>query len=335
MGCISSQLSWNKQGWLVSFCLITFIVSLIISYIASIGLITTSTVNDISDKYSLPITPSNWTFIIWAFIYTWYLYCFCINIIYIIKYYCILFRQGLWQIYIIYLSCFYSTFLRRRRVILLNVPFYICFILVNILNSIWIIIWCNDNIIGAGIILVIITILLYICTYISHEYLLQTLPFIVRSGIIVFASNPDNNTGIYRHDLLTNISIQHKLYILILNGLPMYAFWCTVSSCINIAIILSYKSNIDTNISSIIMLSILTVIILIYCSLDFKFLKHYLRYTFSPYITLIISFIGIISNKNESISSQYFVIILLICTCIATILKFIMTYFTFNMYNPL
>ena len=89
--------------------------------------------------------------------------------------------------------------------------------------------------------------------------------------------------------------------------------------------------------ASILMLSILSIVIGCYWFIDFgKKTRQYLRYTYSPYVVLIVAFLGVITNggiDTEERPSSVFVLILLIVAIIGTIAKVIMGFFLLRNQN--
>eukprot|EP01084_Bolivina_argentea_P200630 343062_1 len=130
----------------------SFSITLFVNYSSSTGLITNESFGDVARKYELMITPSDWAFAIWAFIYTW---------------------QGLWMLYTLYLS-----FKHDMHSIVLGRLFYISFIISNIFNALTVIAWCYECIIVAGISLLLATIALILCFVVSSHYIMvQEIPY--------------------------------------------------------------------------------------------------------------------------------------------------------------
>jgi len=283
-------------------------VTLFFNYTASTGLVSDLAVGEVADKYPLQLTPAGWTFTIWGFIYIW---------------------QGLWIIYVLYLTCKYEM-----NDIVFGKWFYIAYNFANICNGIWIIVWVNQYIIPAAILLVGIATGLIISGYIAHKYM-----FI---AINKMATVNDTYGGVGNNDAqqqqqspsqknakwLDNAkSIKPFIYAFALNGIPFYATWCVVASHLNVGIALKYEGGMTNTNASFLMLSILTCVILFYWYLDFYRFRNYLQYTYSPYIVLIVAFSGIISKgglNTEERPSVVFTLILLIVAVIGTICKIIM-----------
>jgi len=287
--------------------LILFGVALFFNYTASTGLTSDLDVGEVSDKYSLEITPASWTFTIWAFIYTW---------------------QAIWIIYTLYLTCKYEM-----KSIVFGKWYWVCYNLGNCCNAIWIIVWVNEEIWLAAVILVCVTTALIIASYIAHRYMLvDSAPSIKQAndnygGVDADEGEINESSSNYQW-LDKSKSIRPLIYGFVLNGVPFYTTWCVVASHLNVGIALCYKAGLTNTNASFLMLSILTCVILFYWFLDFYKFRQYLRYTYSPYIVLIVAFSGVLTNYDGLDSKErptsVFTLILLIIACLGTIAKVIM-----------
>ena len=230
----------------------------------------------------------------------------------------------------IVLACKYSQFLSQKHIIILGSLFYVTYMFVCVLNALWIIVWCQEQIVGAGIALVLIAVSLYICGYLSHNYLLKEMPKMLSTYIVSYSSMDYNDGARINDDILKNKNIQYVLYFGVLNGIAIYATWVTIATCLNLGIIAAYKNDVSVNAASNVMLTVLTIIIFIYWSLDFVFFRKYLKYTFTPYFVLIFAFLGVITNDYDFDSPKIYVTVLLILACLGSIAKIIMSFFTWK-----
>ena len=91
------------------------------------------------------------------------------------------------------------------------------------------------------------------------------------------------------------------LTVTMVNGVSMYATWTSVATLINLGIILVYKlpTQFNNETASIICLSILTCLLVLYTVLDSTVLKPYNAYNFAPYVTIIWALIGILSKNFD------------------------------------
>ncbi|XP_002737959.1 uncharacterized protein LOC100368081 [Saccoglossus kowalevskii] len=138
-----------------------------------------NTVNNISDKYFLEITPAGWTFSIWGVIYTW-------NILWLIYALTTIFRKnGTDYVYV------------RPQV--LSPMFYATFSLNLGLNIGWLILFDREYLLVSLFCLALIAFTLYICIFISHFNLYRNLHelsnfdvwairILVHNGLAIYAA---------------------------------------------------------------------------------------------------------------------------------------------------
>jgi len=279
------------------FTLIIFAIALFFNYTAAGGLVSDLDVGEVSDLYSLQITPSGWVFSIWGFIYIW---------------------QFSWICYVLYLTCKYEM-----DTVVFGKWFYFFYNLGNVFNAIWIVVWVNELIVWACLSLLAITLCLISAAFIAHKFLYSLHDTIVDTNF--------GSAGATDHDPLRWIKqttgIKPALYGLVANGIPFYATWCVVASHINIGIVLQYEIGLSDDTASIVVLSILSCVILFYWFLDFYKLRLQLRYTYSPYIVLIWAFTGSLTNGGVNVderASSPFIAALLIVAVLGTIAKVVM-----------
>ncbi|KAM4689398.1 uncharacterized protein O3C94_007494 [Discoglossus pictus] len=136
---------------LIILSAISFICTVVLNALSatSVGGLFLSTAKNVSDKYSLEITPAGWTFSIWSVIYIW---------------------NGLWIIYVV------STIFRRNnlgRVYLqptIHPPeFFALWILNNIINIGWLFLWDREYIVPSMIFLVLIPVTVIMMLIISYK----------------------------------------------------------------------------------------------------------------------------------------------------------------------
>lgn len=179
---------------------------------------------------------------------------------------------------------------------------YAVFIVNNLANIAWIIMMDRDNMTALGLI-VFCTFTLYVCLAISHKRLYQNLEILIEN----YAS---------KEIWFIRLFIQ--------NGMAFYAAWVTVASLINFVIVLEYDVNVDQELSSTIALGILSFGLVFWYILDNFVLDKYVRYTFSPYITLVIYFSGCFAknyNLETMNTNSIFVLVLLCVTAVALVSK--------------
>uniref|UniRef100_A0A1B8YA49 Uncharacterized protein n=1 Tax=Xenopus tropicalis TaxID=8364 RepID=A0A1B8YA49_XENTR len=136
---------------LIILTAVSYIVTVIFNALSAIsnnGVFATIAKN-VSDKYSLDITPAGWTFSIWSVIYIW---------------------NGAWIVYAV------STLFRRNSMGYIYVTpglhppeFFVIWIVNNIVNIGWLFLWDQEILIFANVFIVLLPISLYIMLAISYR----------------------------------------------------------------------------------------------------------------------------------------------------------------------
>jgi len=148
--------------------------------------------------------------------------------------------------------------------------------------------------------------------------------------VTVYHANKDSNDPEFANsdDLVELSSCEiYLLRLLTLNGLPLYAMWCTIATCIQWTIIFQYfLFHLSDNLSSIITLTVLTVILLMYWHMELLVKREYFVWTHLPDILLIVAFSSIIA-RHHSIGGHhkpglFFAFILLIVSTAMGLVKF-------------
>lgn len=241
----------------------------------------------ISDKYYIEITPAGWTFSIWGFIYAW---------------------QALWIVYAV------ITLFRKSEQgpfytypVLMPVPFLLSYLFNMAMNCTWMVVFDREILEAALAVLFLITVTLYACLFFSYRYLDRGIDILVKQ---------ERKSDVW----LTRFLVQ--------NGLSIYATWCTIATLLNFAFVLTYRSavDIDQRDACTASLSILTVLILIFLVTDWFFLDRFTRYTFTPYLVLIVALTGSIAkNYNAGARNTVFTITLLSLSGAAAVVKCFLT----------
>lgn len=87
--------------------------------------------------------------------------------------------------------------------------------------------------------------------------------------------------------------------ILVQNGLLFYGTWTTVATLINTAVVFAYELEATTEKSSLIALSFLGILSIIWFVLENFVLCRFTGYTFTPYIALIYALSGIFAARGK------------------------------------
>merc|ERR1712154_694231 len=162
---------------------------------------------------------------------------------------------ALWICYVLYLTLKY-----KMNQIVFGKWFYITYNVGNICNALWIIIWVNEYVIPAALLLILIASFLITSAYIAHKYIFidtnKTITNEQNQGDNYGALAPSDDNDITPKWLSNSKSIKPLIYILVLNGIPFYATWCVVATHLNIGISLCYKGGMTNTAASFLMLSV-------------------------------------------------------------------------------
>ncbi|WAR04367.1 hypothetical protein MAR_019736 [Mya arenaria] len=270
---------------------LAFIVVAVFNGLAGGGIDTglyQSNTGDISDKYYLEITPAGWTFSIWGFIYTW---------------------QALWIIYAV-VALFRKSDQgpHYTNPILLPVPFLLSYLLNMALNCTWMVVFDREYIAAAAAVLFLMTVTLYICMFFSYRNLDKGIDTLIKQ---------ERKSDVW----LTRFLVQ--------NGLGIYATWCTIATLLNFAMLLTYEStvDIDQRDACTVSLSILAAVVLAFLVADWFFTDRWTRYTFTPYLVLVVAFTGsIVKNYDEGARNTIFTIVLLAIAAVALLVKLVLLF---------
>jgi len=261
-----------------------FVVTLVFNGLASADTpLYKSDTSTLSDKYYLEITPSGWTFSIWGVIYTW---------------------QALWIIYTI-INLFRKTDQGPlyANPVLMNVPFLVSYLINLALNCTWLITFDREILEAAFTVLALMIVTLIIPLVFSYRALDANMDVLVKQE--------------RKKDVWLTRMLVH-------NGLSMYATWCTIATLLNLAMVLTYRSSHDISQqdASTTSLSVLSAAILVFLIADWFVLDRYTRYTFTPYIVLVVALTGSLTkNYEEGARNTTFTIVLLAVAGFAAIVK--------------
>jgi len=304
-----SWLGYCVTLFLAVISVITFGIDLYVNYKHK----DTNTERQITDKYMTQITPALWMFMVWDVIY----------ILLII-----------WYIYVLYLLLCRQLFSRRNRTPLFPGIFWFLFIIINVLNGVWIYLFTHHHMVESGIVMIVLTAMLILINIIAYRICWVD----VASSNAKYNNNDpeysnnnnnnNNNTDINHNDDIVELSSCEigLLRLLTLNVLPLYGIWCLVATCGQWTIIFQYFTfHLSDNVSSIINLSILTFVLIMYWHLDIFVKREYFVYTWLPCIVLVVAFSSIIcryhSMGGHHKPGLFFVFILLIVSGFLTMVK--------------
>ncbi|XP_068160677.1 uncharacterized protein [Antennarius striatus] len=265
-----------------------FVISLVFNGLSVVGVgpYKTTTAN-VSAVFDTQITPSGWTFNIWSVIYIW----LTLMIIYILSGLC----RKLGSICCIFSfknikATDKSRFLLQALLngygyVYCNPPvlpygFFISWCINLCFNIGWLIVWDRGNMIAALVFLVLV-----ICTNYS---------------MISFVCH-----GLHAYGAWLNKYHRKELWcfrVLVQNGVMIYTTWTTIATLINLTIVLTYDVNMDPTNAATIAYSVLSVLLLVWFTLENFVLDKHVRYIMVIYPVVIWALSGNL-DKNYNAES--------------------------------
>ncbi|KAL8564704.1 hypothetical protein ACOMHN_004197 [Nucella lapillus] len=289
----SRRPAMSHKGWIVALTL--FNVALLITVFVLNGLsaagpssgIFISTPGNQSDKFYLEITPAGWTFSIWGFIYAW---------------------QALWVVYSV-VNLFRKT---PQGPVYLSPPIippamFAFYILANCGNIAWLFLFDRSHIEASFAALLVLSLSLIVALGASYKALEKCLSEL---------ASQCRTADIW----LVRGFVQ--------NGLGIYATWTSIATLLNLAMVITYSDGSEVSVStaSTIALGILSGEIVVFVTTDLLVLDRYSRYTFTPYIVVVVALIGSISKNWESgATNSVFTAVLLALGSVALLLKVVLS----------
>ena len=187
--------------------------------------------------------------------------------------------------------------------VLMPVLFLVSYLINMVLNCTWMVVFDREYLEVACAVLFLMVATLYTCLFYSYRCLDKSLDVLIKQ---------ERKSDVW----LTRFMVQ--------NGLSIYATWCTIATLLNFTLVLIYRTSHDISQqdASTVALSILAAIIVIFVVADLGFLDRYTRYTFTPYLVLVVALIGSLSkNYVEGSRNSIFTIVLLSISGVAALLK--------------
>ncbi|XP_078072827.1 uncharacterized protein LOC144495904 isoform X2 [Mustelus asterias] len=265
-----------SKNYLVVLALVVYIIAVVLNGLAGRGSGPfLQSVGNVSKKYNTEITPAGWTFSIWGVIYIW---------------------QAVWLVYVCSGLCRRNAFTWTPSV--LPCPFYLVWIINNLLNIGWIFLWDRECIITALIFLALIAFTNYVVLFLSYRALHTQCLWMQK----------------YRKVDLWLVRI------LIQNGVAVYATWTTIATLLNFAIVLTYSGSITTVTSGTVSLSILAFEVVLWFCLENLLLDKYVRYTLTVYPVIIVALSGSLDQNYNALSptrNNIYIAVLLAAACTA------------------
>ncbi|XP_070574999.1 uncharacterized protein [Ptychodera flava] len=189
----------------------------------------------------------------------------------------------------------------RPRV--LTPMFYIWFMLNLGLNTAWLVLWDRELMTYSFIVLVAVSLTNYFALIIAHKNLWNHL---------------SEMTAKQPFDVWS-------LRLLVHNGVSVYATWCTVATLLNTGILLVYWADLDQELAGTICLSILSLEVVIWFTLETFVLDRWTRYTLTIWPTIIWALSGILDlNWNLDNTTCIFSLVLVIVASCIFVFRFIL-----------
>ena len=190
----------------------------------------------------------------------------------------------------------------------MSVWLYIAFILNNVMNVSWLIVWDREELIAAFVVLALTAFSCYVCIFTSAWFLHKS-----------YRQLQDN--GHVKEIWLVRFLVQ--------NGLGMYATWVTIATLINLGMVLTYIADVDMKIASTVCLAILAFEVVVWFIADLVFLDNHVRYLVTPYVVLVWALSGVVDENYVSAEERnsIFSLVLLSVSVAVLIVKIIVLVF--------
>ena len=192
--------------------------------------------------------------------------------------------------------------------------FFVSFIINNLFVITWSFLWDRQYIGWACFVIVFTPLTLYVSLYFSFYRLYRSLT-ILRSG------------GLSKEIWLIRILVQ--------NGVAFFATWVTIATFLNLAIVMNYVWGVGMTTSCIIALSLLAFDILLWFVLETFVVDKYVRYTFSPYVVLIVGLSGSLSKNfdlDKNCATSIMTAVLLVVVVLLAIVKVVLVVYRHRKY---
>ncbi|XP_064848543.1 uncharacterized protein LOC135558572 [Oncorhynchus masou masou] len=234
-----------------------------------------SSTGNISKKYETDITPAGWTFSIWGLIYTW----LSLMLIYVISF---LYR-GSWTLSV------------------LPYGFYVSWIVNMAFNMTWLVLWVQEQMIAALIVLGIIAVTNYSMIFFSCY------------GLNVYGAWLSQNQP---RDLWC-------IRVLVQNGIALYTTWTTIATLINFTLVLDL-SGVASSTAATVSLCILLVEVIGWFGIENFLLDQHVRYILTIYPVVIIALVGNVFKHYDPAApsaNAIFMVCLLVVSCVLLVVR--------------
>jgi len=249
------------------------------------------------DRYLVEITPAWWTVIIWIILYA---------------------LLVLWFLYVFYLMMCRQLCSRDMKSPLFPSIFWFLFCIVHILNGVWLYLTLRQNLVISGIVLLVLTILLYVLWMMVSRV----------CWLDVTSYNDPNDVESCDDDVVELSSCEVMiLRFLTFNIFPFYAIWCTVTACLQWSIIFHYSLfQWSQNLSCILSLAVLSVILLIYWMICSFVKRDWFIWTWLPTISVFFAGLAVLLQQHtiggRHAPAVLFVFVLMLVSAVVLVFRF-------------
>ncbi|XP_013995422.1 uncharacterized protein [Salmo salar] len=230
---------------------------------------------NISRKYETDITPAGWTFSIWGLIYTW----LTLMIMYIIS----LIYRGSWTLSVLLYG------------------FYLSWIVNMALNMTWLLLWDQEQVTAALIVMATIAVTNYSMVFFSCY------------GLSIYGAWLSQN---HPRDLWC-------IQLLVQNGIALYTTWTTIATLINFTLVLDL-SGVAKSTAATVSLCILLVEVIGWFGIENFLLYQHVRYILTIYPVVIIALVGNVTKHYDPAApsaNAIFMVVLLVISCVLLVVR--------------
>lgn len=172
-----------------------------------------------------------------------------------------------------------TVFITSPTANILSDAFYVSFMINNVFITIWLLTWARNQAVYSLIVIVAGQ----FAVAVSIGLAMYDLKKFLDRNMIYCQGNSDIWTQ----------------RIIVQNGLLFYGTWTMIATLLNFAVVLVYYVKLSQKVSSLITLSILGILTVVWFVLESTVLSQYAAYSFSVYTVLMIGLCGIICSTDK------------------------------------
>ena len=169
----------------------------------------------------------------------------------------------------------------------------------------------------------------------NNYYAQAAFPFIFLTGLFLYIAIGVVAVHLYRMRQRGTIRVIDvwATWILVINGIAIYATWLTVATLLNLGIVVQYYGDFSAVNNGTLCLSLLTVEVIVYFILENTVLDRFVRYVLIVYPVIVWVLAAILSahwNQEDNNRNPIFTLVLIILSSILLILRVVLVIiFTF------